>query len=131
MVICLLILKISSLFTFKMLSPFLFSPLKTPYPIPSLPAHQPTHSCFPVWHSPTLEHQAFSGPLLPFDVQHSHPLLHMPLEPWVPPCVLFGWWFSPWQLWGYWLVYIVPPMGLQTPSAPSGLSLATLLGIFC
>ena len=24
------------------------SPLKTPYPIPLLPAHQPTHSCFPV-----------------------------------------------------------------------------------
>jgi hypothetical protein len=22
-------------------------------------------------------------------------------EPWVPPCVLFGWWFSPWALWGY------------------------------
>jgi hypothetical protein len=20
------------------------------------------------------------------------------LEPWVPPCVLFGWWFSPWEL---------------------------------
>jgi hypothetical protein len=29
---------------------------------------------------------------------------------------LFGWWFSPWELWGYWLVHIVvPPMGLQTP----------------
>jgi hypothetical protein len=24
----------------------------------------------------------------------------MRLEPWVPPCVLFGWWFSPWELWG-------------------------------
>ena len=21
----------------------------------------------------------------------------MPLEPWVPPCVLIGWWFSPWE----------------------------------
>jgi len=21
------------------------------------------------------------------------------LEPWVPPCVLFGWWFCPWELW--------------------------------
>jgi hypothetical protein len=40
------------------------------------------------------------------------------LEPWVLPCVLFGWWFSPWELWRYWLIHIVvPPMGLQTPSA--------------
>jgi hypothetical protein len=40
----------------------------------------------------------------------------MQLEPWVPLCVLFGWWFSPWEFWGgggYWLVHIVaPPMGL-------------------
>jgi hypothetical protein len=41
--------------------------------------------------------------------------------------VLFGWWFSPWELWEYWLVLIVvPPIGLQTPSAPWVLSLATL-----
>jgi hypothetical protein len=30
----------------------------------------------------------------------------------------FDWWFSPRELWGYWLVHIVvPPMGLQIPSA--------------
>jgi hypothetical protein len=34
------------------------------------------------------------------DVPQGHPLLHMKLKPWVPPCVLFGWWFSPWELWG-------------------------------
>ena len=40
----------------------------------------------------------------------------MQLEPWFPPCVLFGWCFSPWELWGYWLVHIVvPAMGLQNP----------------
>jgi hypothetical protein len=22
------------------------------------------------------------------------------MESWVPLCVLFGWWFSPWELWG-------------------------------
>jgi hypothetical protein len=56
----------------------------------------------------------------------------MQLEPWVPPCILFGWWFSPWELWGYWLVHIVfPPMGLQTPSAPWVLSLAPSLGTLC
>jgi hypothetical protein len=41
----------------------------------------------------------------------------MLLETQVPPCVFFDWWFSPRELWGYWLVHIiVPPMGLQTPS---------------
>ena len=45
------------------------------------------------------------------------------------PCVQLGWWFSPWELWGYWLVHIVvPSMGLQTLSAPWVLSLATPLG---
>jgi hypothetical protein len=54
------------------------------------------------------------------------------LEPWVPPRVLFGWWFSPWKLWGYWLIHIVvPPMGLQTPSAPSVISLYPPLGNLC
>jgi hypothetical protein len=63
-----------------------------------------------------------SGPRAtpPTDVQQVHPLLHMRLEPWVPPCVLFGWWFSHWELWGIRTVDIVAPcMGLQTPSAPS------------
>jgi hypothetical protein len=56
----------------------------------------------------------------------------MQLDPWVPPCVLFGWWFSPWALWGYWLVRIVvPPLGLQVSSAPLVLSLAPPLGTLC
>ena len=56
----------------------------------------------------------------------------MQLEPWVPPCFLFGWWFSPWELWGYWLVHIVvPPTGLQMPSAPSVLSLGPPLWTLC
>jgi hypothetical protein len=53
----------------------------------------------------------------------------MQLDPWVPPCVLFGWWFSAWELWGVWLIdSVVPPMGLQTSSAPSVLSLTPPLG---
>jgi hypothetical protein len=62
-----------------------------------------------------LGHWAFSEPraFLPIDIYQGHPLLHMQMEPWVPPCVLFGWWFSPWEFLGYWLVHIVvPPMGL-------------------
>jgi hypothetical protein len=51
---------------------------------------------------------------------------------WLEPCVLFGWWFSPWDLWGYWLVHIVaPPMGLQTPSATWVLSLSPPLETLC
>ena len=86
------------------------------------------------WHSPTLGHPAFTGPRdsTPIDVQQGHPLLHMWLEPWVTPCVLFGWWFRLWELWEYWLVHIVvPPMGLQAPSAPWVLSLASPLGTLC
>jgi hypothetical protein len=55
----------------------------------------------------------------------------MQLEPWVPPCVLFRWLFSPWEFWWYWLVHIVLPMGLQTTSAPWVLSLAPPLGTLC
>ena len=45
----------------------------------------------------------------------------------VSPCILFGWRFSPWELWGVWLVDIfVLPVGLQTPSAPLVLALLHL-----
>jgi hypothetical protein len=43
-----------------------------------------------------------------------------------------GWWFSPWELWGYWLYRIAfLLMGLQIPSAPWVLSLAALLETMC
>jgi hypothetical protein len=50
------------------------------------------------WNSPTLGHQVFTGPRAspPTDDQRGHPLLHMQMESWVPPCVFFGWWFRPW-----------------------------------
>ena len=76
-------------FTFQMLSPFLVSPLKTPFPLLTNP---PTPT-FLSWHSPTLGPWAFTGPKTspPIDIWQGHPLLHMQLEPWVPPCTLFGW----------------------------------------
>jgi hypothetical protein len=40
-----------------MLTPLLVSPLKTPYPFPPPPAHQPTYSCFLAWHSPRNIHE--------------------------------------------------------------------------
>ena len=96
-----------------MLSPFLVSPLKTSYPLllPLL-TDIPTPTSWP-WHSPTLGHKAFIEPRasLPVDDQLGHPLLLMQLEPWVPPCALFGWWFSPWELWGYWLVHCCSSYG--------------------
>jgi hypothetical protein len=115
-----------------MLSPFLVSPSKTPISstLPLL-TNPPTPTSRP-WHSPILEHRAFTEPRASplIDDQLGHPLLHMQLG--VLPCVLFGWWFSPWELWGYWLVRIVvSPMGLQTPSAPWVLSLAPPLGTLC
>jgi len=55
-----------------------------------------------------------------------HPLLHMQLEPWVCPCVLFGWWFSPWELWLIGIAVVL--MEIQVPSAPSILSLIPPMG---
>ena len=60
------------------------------------------------------------------------PLLHMHLGPCVSPCELTGWCFSPWELWWVWIVdNFVLPMGMQTLSAPSVLSLAPSLGSPC
>jgi hypothetical protein len=40
------------------------------------------------------EHQVFTRPraFLPIDARQGHPMLHIQLEPWVPPCLLLGWW---------------------------------------
>jgi hypothetical protein len=45
-----------------MLSPFLVSPPKIPYPLLPSPAPQPTHSQSWPWHSPILEHKTFTRP---------------------------------------------------------------------
>jgi hypothetical protein len=89
------------------------------YPIPPTlcfykGAPSPTHS-FPTsrpWHSPTLGNWALASLI---DARQCNPLLHMWLEPWVPPCILLGWWFSPWELWQVWLFDIVLPLGFQIP----------------
>lgn len=83
-----------------MLSPFLAPETTIPFSSPTsvrvLPNPSPTPS-----HLPTLTFlftgtSSLTGPRTsPIDAQQCHPLLHMRLEPWVPPCVLFGWWFSP------------------------------------
>jgi hypothetical protein len=122
---------IFSLSTFQMLSLSQFPSLpETPYHIFPPPAsmrvflHALTHS-----HLPTLYwgfYQAFIRPRTSpsFDAWQGRPLLQMQLE----PCVLLCWWLSPWEFCGVYLVDIVLPMGLQTPSTPSVPSLTPLLG---
>jgi len=126
-------------FTFQMLFPFQVSHPETPHPKPLPPwgcfHTHPLPSTSSPWHSPTLGHRAFMGPRTspPIDAQQGHPLLHMQLEPWVPACILFGWWFSLWELWCVWLVDIVVvlPMGFQTSSVTSVLSLIPPLETLC
>ena len=67
-----------------MLSPFLVSPPKIPYPLPPPPAPQPTHSGFLALASPILGHRIFRRPRAspPIDDWLGHPLLHMQLETW-------------------------------------------------
>jgi hypothetical protein len=87
------------LFLDILLAPFLVSPLKNlPSPPPlHLLTNPPTPTSW-LWHFPTLGQRAFTGPRVspPTYYQQGHPLLYMQLEPWVPLCVFFGWWFSPW-----------------------------------
>ena len=88
---------IFSLFIFQILSPFPVPPRKThiPSPIPAsmrvLPK-PPTHSHLPTLRFPYTGEFSLHRPKAssPIDVQQGHPLLHMPLEPWVPPCVFLG-----------------------------------------
>jgi hypothetical protein len=81
--------------------PFYSVPLKKPHiPAPfSLLTILPTPDSLS-WHSPKQGHQAFTEPRASpsIDILQGHPLLHMQLEPWVPPSVLFGWWFRLWEL---------------------------------
>jgi hypothetical protein len=113
-----------SLFTLQILSPFLISP---PTPTPSHPAlHLLTKPPAPAslsWHSPTLGHRAFTrprdSPLI--DVPQGHPLLHMRLETWVPPCIPFGWWFSTRELWGCSSYWAANPLSFLCPFSNSSI----------
>ena len=75
---------------------------ENPYTIPSTPASMrvfPTHPRIPASCPDITLHWGIELSLAspPIDVQQGHPLLHMRLEPWVAPYVLFGWWFNPWS----------------------------------
>jgi hypothetical protein len=117
-----------------MLAPFLVSPPKLPIsssPFPCSPAHTKIASWH--WHSPTQGHRAVTGPRAcpPTDDPQGHPLATYAAGATVPSMC------TPWLVvklvpgssGGYWLVHsVVPPMGLQTSSAPSVLSLVPPFG---
>jgi hypothetical protein len=69
-----------------------------------------------------LEHQTSTGQRgsPPIALRQGHPLLHMYLEPWIPPWSLLGWWPSPWEHWVIWPADVLC-MGLQSPFAPPDL----------
>ena len=92
-----------------------FPPKKTPILSP--------HICFPTYPLPLpdpgmplywgIEPLQDQGPLLPLMTDQAI-LSYICSQSHQSPCVFFGWWVSPRELWGYWLVHIVvPPMGLQ------------------
>jgi len=60
----------------------------------------PTHSNLNALALPYLEETSLHRRNFPsIDAGQCHPLLHMWLESWIPPCVLISWLFSPWELW--------------------------------
>ena len=52
------------------------------------------------------------------------------MEPWVPPCVLFGWWFSPWEFWEgtAWFILLFLLWGCKPLQVPLVLSIIPPLG---
>jgi len=93
---------------------------------PRSSSHLPLRMCFPTHpHIPTsplhhpllLGQQASTGPRASpaSDARQCHPLLHMQLEPWVPPCVFFAWWFSLQELWGLVGWYCWSSYGVANP----------------
>ena len=103
-----------------------------PSPIPLLiNPHTPTS--WP-WNSSTLGHRAFTGPRVSSftDDRLGHPLLHMQLEPWIPLCVFFGWWFSPWEFCGLLVSsYCYSSYRAANSSSSLVLSQAPSLGTLC
>ena len=125
-----------------MSSPFPVSPPQISYPPPpsladvrKLP-HLPTHYCFSAlafpysgvlslhWTKGLSSHWCPTRPSSATYAARAMGSLHV--------YVLFGWWFSSWELWGVWLVdNVVLSMRLQTASALSVLSLVPPLGNLC
>jgi hypothetical protein len=116
-----------------MLSPFLVSPPKIPYPVPPSTAPQPTIPASWPWHSPILGLRSFTGPRASpsIDVQLGHHLLHMQLEPWLS-CVFFEWWFSLRELWGTgYFILLFFLWGWKKPFSSLGTFSRSFIGTLC
>jgi hypothetical protein len=114
-----------------MLSHSWFRLWKLYIPCPLALRTNPPISTYWPWSSPTLGHRAFTGSRAspPIDNQLGHPLVHMQLEPWVPPCVLFGWWFSSWELWGVLVSsHCCSSYGAANPFSSLGLFSSSFIG---
>ena len=89
------------------------------------------HSPIPIslpWHSATLGHWAFTGPSPSPPIESDNDILCTYAAGIFGPSMCTLWWFCLWELWGIWFIDIVVlPMGLQTPSNPSVLSLTPQL----
>ena len=101
--------------------PVTLSQAPIPQP-PSPPSPLPLWGCSPIHpsspappnqHPPTLGHQTSRGPRAspPIDVRQGHSLLHMYLEPWIPPCILITCLFSCDLGWSY-LLFILSTLSL-------------------
>jgi hypothetical protein len=103
----------------------MFSPLSFPSATPPSLSPSPCSPTSLPWHFLHYEgHLAFTGPRAypPTDDWEGHPLLHMWLEPWVPPCALFGWCLVPGSSGGGGLVssYCCSSYGAANPFSSLG-----------
>jgi len=102
---------------------FQFPLWKSPIPSPLLllwgcsSTHSTTPFCLPALAFPYTgawslhRTKGFSS----LDAQQNDPLLHMWLEPWVAPCILFGWWFSSLELWWCLVGWYCSSYGVANP----------------
>ena len=108
------------LYVFSFLLDIFFIYISNGIPFPGFPSENPLSPPVSSAHQHTLLFLVLGIPLH-WGTEPSHPLLQMGAG---VPCVLFGCWFSPWEPRGYRLIHIVvPPVRLETPLAPSVLSL--------
>lgn len=112
------------------LSRFPLSHSTFPFYVDTFPPNHPFQPHHP-GHCITLEKCAFTVPRAstPLDARQFQPLLHIQLKPWVSPCVLLVCVLVPGR--SEVVDIVVFPMGLQTHSTPSVLSLLPPLGSPC
>ena len=105
------------------------SPLPTFYwPIPHSPTHPDPHASYP-----PLGYQVYNKVLdtsSPTEARQDSPLLHKFQGPYTRACMIFGLWFSLWELPRVWICWYSRSFyGFPSPSTPSFLSITLLCGL--